>query len=960
LTEGKKEFCRYQMRYLIKAGSERSNQVGDFCWIEAHARLTLDAAGNIIGTSGTLRDITELKQAEEAVHKLNAELEKRVRQRTAELSWANELLAQEIDERQQAQEALQQRADMENLIATISTRFIDIASEDLDQGFNWALQIIGEFTQVDNSYIFMLTNHGALINNTHNWCAPEVEPLSHSLMSFSAQEAPWWMALLWKFEPIKIPCVADLPAEARREKELLEACGIQSAMIVPLVSAGILRGFVGFNSVRIKKNWSDTDATLLRRVGEIFANTIERQWAASEMHRRNCELTLLNQVIDASMSALEPAEVLSIACRELVHAFNLVQAQAILFNETKSEARVVAEAFRFPGLSDPNKVICVSNNPLLRQVLAQKSPLTIDSTGPMPGPFQIGDLLDTECVTVGLVLPLGMNDEVVGVLSLGIDQPQAFSSQDFNLFWSVADQISVTLTQMHLAQNQRRLATIIDQIIDVVVIIDTEGRIIYLNPAFEQTTGYSQAEVLNQTSPLLKSYIDDPVIYDELWSTISAGQPWQGRLINKKKNGVLYTCETTIMPVYNEHRAIINYVAVGRDVTQTLQLEEQYRQVQKMESIGRLAGGIAHDFNNILTAIMGYTGLSLRGLPADSPVRADLQGIEASSQRAANLTRQLLAFARRQVIESKPVNLTELITGASKILRRLITEVIELVILADANPGWVTADPGQLEQVLFNLSVNARDAMPQGGKLIVETSHVTLGRADASAYPQIAMGDYVLLTVSDTGSGMSNEVKTHIFEPFFTTKEPGKGTGLGLATCFGIIKQSGGHILVDSELNKGTTFRIYLPRLSGVGHSAAVSHEKDLLPGGAETILIVEDEPMARDTSARTLRKLGYTVLEAENGEEALREIDKLGGEKIQLLISDLIMPQLGGKALIEKIKPVYPAMKVILTSGYTDEIISQQYMSDLGVTFLQKPFSPATMAVKVRDLLDHSSSLAA
>jgi PAS domain S-box-containing protein len=664
---------------------------------------------------------------------------------------------------------------------------------------------------------------------------------------------------------------------------------------------------------------------------------------------------MLNQIIDASISAMDATAVLNIACREMVQILKLSETQAILFNEAKTEAHVVAEYFDFPGLTRLNQVIGVGDAPLLRQILTQKAPLTIDRSESTLGQPQIGDLLDAERVVSALVLPLGMDDQIVGVLSLGTDRPQPFSTQDFSLLWSIADQLSVALARMNLAQNQQRLAAIIEQVSDAVVITDIEGYIVYVNPAFEQMAGYSQVEVLGHKPSLLKSGKHDPAIYAELWSTIIAGKIWRGRLINQKKDGAFFTCDTTITPVYNEFRDIVNYVAVKRDVTQTLQLEDQYRQAQKMESVGRLAGGVAHDFNNILTAIMGYTGLSLQGLPDDSPIRTNLQGIEASTERAANLTRQLLAFARKQVIEPKSVNLNELISGVSKILRRLITEDIELVILPAAELGWVKADPGQLEQVLFNLVVNARDAMPEGGKLILETSNLTLNKADARSYAGVTAGDYVSLAVTDTGTGMSDEVKTHIFEPFFTTKEPGKGTGLGLATCFGIVKQSDGHIWVESELNQGTTFRIFLPRVAEAARLTPAHNGTAPLPRGVETILLVEDEPLARDTSARTLRELGYTVLEAENGEEALREINKLGGEKLQLLITDLIMPQLGGKALVEKVKPTYPHLKVLFMSGYTDEVISQHNMAEVGAVFLQKPFSPTTMAFKVRKLLDRS-----
>ncbi|NJN95187.1 MAG: PAS domain S-box protein [Anaerolineales bacterium] len=759
LLERKKEYCRHQIRYLVKA----SQQGDDFCWIEVHARLTLDADGNITGTSGMLHDVTEVKRAEEAIQRLNVELEERVQQRTAELSQANQKLAQEI---------------------------------------------------------------------------------------------------------------------------------------------------------------------------------IERQRAEAEIQRRNRELMMFNHISDASMSAADPVGMLTITCQELVGIFDLAQAQVVLFNEAKTEARVVAEVFGSTGLSRLNEVIQVNDVPLLQQILAQKSPLTPESSGFTFGQFQPEDLLDGEQVESALVLPLGINEDIVGVLSLGATRTQAFFTQDFALLWGVADQISAALTRIHLAQNQKRLATVMDQVNDAVIITDPAGHIVYVNPAFEQMTGYCQVEVLGQTPRLLKSGKNDQAFYAELWSTITEGHTWRGRSLNKKKDGTFYTCDMAITPVFDEYGEIINFVAIERDVSQSLQLEEQYRQAQKMESVGRLASGVAHDFNNILTAIIGYTGLSIRALPDDSPIRANLQGVEASAERAANLTRQLLAFARKQVIELRPVNLNELIAGSSKILRRLISENIELVILSAADLGWAKADPGQLEQVLFNLVVNAHDAMPNGGKLILETTNVTLTQAEAECCVEVTPGDYVLLSVIDTGIGMNDEVKAHIFEPFFTTKAPGKGTGLGLATCFGIIKQSNGHIWVESEPNKGTTFKVFLPRSVEAASLASMRSGTSALPGGNEIILVVEDEPLARDTSVRNLRELGYTVLEAGNGEEALREIDRLGSEKLQLLITDLVMPQLGGKALVELLKPAHPDLKILLMSGYTEEILTRSYLTEIGAVFCKTFFA--------------------
>jgi two-component system, cell cycle sensor histidine kinase and response regulator CckA len=390
------------------------------------------------------------------------------------------------------------------------------------------------------------------------------------------------------------------------------------------------------------------------------------------------------------------------------------------------------------------------------------------------------------------------------------------------------------------------------------------------------------------------------------------------------------------------------------DITERKRLEEQLRQSQKMEAIGRLAGGVAHDFNNLLTSMLGHTALALETLPADDPARSDIQMVQRSAERAADLTFQLLAFARRQLIEPKLLNLNELILNIHKMLRRLIGENIELVILPAPELGWIKADPGQLEQVLLNLSLNARDAMPNGGKLVIETANVTLNQAQFWEHSEISPGEYVVLSVIDTGTGMSEAVKARIFEPFFTTKAEGRGTGLGLATCFGIVKQNNGHIWLSSEEDKGTTFRVYLPRVMAVGKPLAPPAEVMGLPQGTETILLVEDDALVRSLAVRVLHQQGYHLLEAANGHEALAFIQQYDKE-IQLLISDLVMPGISGKALAEQLQAVHPQIKVLFISGYTDHIISHHGVLESGVHFLQKPFLPVKLARKVREVLDEA-----
>jgi signal transduction histidine kinase len=393
--------------------------------------------------------------------------------------------------------------------------------------------------------------------------------------------------------------------------------------------------------------------------------------------------------------------------------------------------------------------------------------------------------------------------------------------------------------------------------------------------------------------------------------------------------------------------------ALRAEIEERRRLEAQLLQAQKMESIGRLAGGVAHDFNNLLTAIKGYAELALAAVDDPEQVRQDLSDISKATERATALTRQLLAFARRQIIDPRVIDLGELIRNIESMLQRLIGEDIDLEIRVGQAPERIKADPGQIEQLLINLVVNARDAMPDGGKLTIETASVGL---DAQGAPlqggDAADSALVMLAVSDTGTGIAPEAREHLFEPFFTTKGPGKGTGLGLATCYGIISQHNGQISYTSEVGRGTTFNIFLPCAAEALDAYPTYDEERTPPGGDEVILLVEDETSVRELTARILRQLGYTILEAANGEEALQRVTA-GGPFPQLLLTDVIMPRMSGRTLAEHLTRLHPELKVLFISGYSDHVVTKDRRLEAGVALLQKPFSPAKLARKVRDVLD-------
>ncbi|MBI4957764.1 MAG: response regulator [Myxococcales bacterium] len=391
-----------------------------------------------------------------------------------------------------------------------------------------------------------------------------------------------------------------------------------------------------------------------------------------------------------------------------------------------------------------------------------------------------------------------------------------------------------------------------------------------------------------------------------------------------------------------------------RDVSERLKYEERLRAGQRMEAIGKLAGGVAHDFNNVLGAIMAYSDFARSSLPAGSPASDDLVEIQQAAARAASLTAQLLAFSRRQVIQPRRLDLNAVVRDVEKLLRRVLGENVELDMGLCEHLWVAEIDPSQLEQVLLNLAVNARDAMPKGGRLTLETANVTLDDAYASVHPEVGPGDHVMLAVSDTGVGMTEAVRVRIFEPFFTTKPVGSGTGLGLATVYGIVKQAGGHIWVYSEPGEGTTFKIYVPRAVGDAEGLPAKRPALHAPGGSERILVVEDEPALRNVFVRSLRQAGYEVLEASNGADALLKVASLQGE-LDLLITDVVMPQMGGRELADKLRARQPSLRVLYLSGYTENAIVHHGVLD-AVDFLQKPFVPNELLRRVRDVLDQTT----
>jgi PAS domain S-box-containing protein len=541
-----------------------------------------------------------------------------------------------------------------------------------------------------------------------------------------------------------------------------------------------------------------------------------------------------------------------------------------------------------------------------------------------------------------------------GVLSAYATHARAFTRHDATFIRGIANVLGAAVarrrSEEELRSTSETLSTLIAAAPVGVAVLDVAGRVQVWNPAAEALFGVAAVDVADreligaaaadgETAELVRRVLGGETIRDLDTAHL---RPDGSELAIRVHGG----------PLRDAGGAIVGAVLVLADTSATRRLEEQLLQAQKMESVGRLAGGVAHDFNNLLTGIFGYTSLLADELRDADPDQRDLvRGIRESAEKAAALTAQLLAFSRRQVLQPRVVDVNEVIRGIEPMLRRIIGETVTLVTVPRTRIGPVRADPTQLEQVVVNLVVNARDAMPEGGTVVIETDEVTFDEAYAQEHFDVSPGAYVMLAVTDAGVGMDADTRLHLFEPFFTTKGPGKGTGLGLATTYGIVKQSGGHIWLYSEQGRGTTFKLYFPRVSETADVVTATPEPTVAPAADETVLLVEDETAVREITRIVLARHGYRVLVAENGATALALADAHPGQ-IDLLITDVVMPGIGGRALAEQLQERRPGLRTLYISGYTEDAIVRQGVLEANVAFLAKPFSPDHLARTVRETL--------
>lgn len=744
--------------------------------------------------------------------------------------------------------------------------------------------------------------------------------------------------------------------------------GMRASIAVPLISKRLVSGVMILRSRRVGA-YGLRDQVILERLAKQIAPAVENAELYQRLQDTSQEMALVDEVARIITSTLDIDQACDEFTQELRKLVEFERA-SISVIDRDANAFILQYVFGDPGSGYAVTSVIPLQDTLTGELVKTGQAIIRGDISAKPG---FAD--DQRNLGQGLLscigLPLFSKGMVIGALLLRSRQANAYGVREQAILERLARQIAPAIENAQLydrARNEKELATntlaqlkaVLAGVDSGILLVDSDRHTLWANHKYGELFGIRAVESMAISHPTQEerrdlvrhTFADPDEVFGERMGIYRdpsfTGLTKEVELVAPIKR----ILQPFTAPVYDEQGSPLGRMWVYHDVTEVKTAEEQLLQFQKMESIGRLAGGIAHDFNNLLTAIMGYAQLAMLDAPSNGHLGSHVQEIQKAAERAANLTSQLLAFSRRQVIEPKVINLNDSILDLDRLLRRLIGEDIELITLPGSNINSVKVDPTQLEQVLVNLVVNCRDAMPSGGKLIIETAMVDLdGRAQQIAGP--TPGQYVVLSVTDSGVGMSEEVKAHLFEPFFTTKEVGKGTGLGLATCYGIVKQSGGHIEVSSEMGQGSSVKVFLPSSTESAEDPVADEVPNGYTYGNETVLLAEDDMLVRGMVADVLKDKGYTVLQAANGDEALRLAEEQCDQKIDLLLTDLVMPQMGGLELANRLSALRPETKIIFTSGYTDEPFFTEGINDPNIEFIQKPFVPSVLTTRVRDVLD-------
>jgi len=766
-----------------------------------------------------------------------------------------------------------------------------------------------------------------------------------------------WAILRETGEPGQLLHLSEL---ARRET--LPLAGLASLQQAGITTVGLVRLVHGSETLgMLAVFWANAEvsaaqAQLSQTLGQIISPALAHAQSFyltyEQLQQANQCLTLVNQ-ISRQLSAILDADQLLAEVAQLLQSqagfdhvgVGLVEADEIVFRTIVVDNQCLLPEFRLK-VAEPS---------LAGWVVTHGETLLVTDTqqGELHGLHPAFAEMRSE-----LAAPICLAGQTLGVLLVASRQPAALSQADQTLLQAVADQLALALknarsysqTESALRESEERLRSIYNAAHAAILLIDPERRrLVETNPKAGQLLGYPQAKLSGL--PLAQILPELTPLLPDLWPQILQNGSSQNQAFScLTGEGQFIPVEVSLSSVQIKGRDYL--LAMMMDVSERKKLEEQLRQSQKMEAVGQLAGGVAHDFNNLLTVITGYSELLLLSIEQEKQ-RQDIEQIKKAAEQATSLTRQLLAFSRKQVLQPQVLDLNQVVVDVEKMLRRLIGEDIELVTALEPALGRVKADPGQVEQVVMNLVVNARDAMPDGGQLMLETANVNLDGIYTRPQLDLKPGPYALLAVTDTGVGMEATTRSRIFEPFFTTKGPDRGTGLGLATVYGIVKQSGGHIAVYSEPGQGATFKVYLPHIEPLNDMRSSDRaETKMVPGGNETILLVEDQTEVRNLAARVLQQQGYHLLVAAHPEEALA-LSEQTPNPIDLLITDVILPHMNGRDLAGRLVQARPELKALYISGYTDKAIVQHGVLEAGVTFLQKPFSPAVLSRKVRAVLD-------
>ena len=760
--------------------------------------------------------------------------------------------------------------------------------------------------------------------------------------------------------------------------------GIRSLIIIPLISNDVVIGILQIQSTK-SNTYSLRDLSLAEKVGLQIAGAIanaqlfteqkqvekalqKSEKEAKRLAQENAIMAGIGQIITSTLNIEEVYERFSEEVLKLI-PFDRI---AVNMHNPKDNTITITYITGVDVLNRGSGDTIPFAGSAVGECIRTRSSLLLQADQIDKVASQFPMLLPTfqSGVQSLIFVPLISKDQVIGALFLRASKINKYTEEDLRLAERVANQIAGAIANAQLFTEQKQSEEALrkgeerfKELFDNAPIgyqeFNTEGHITRVNRTELEMLGYTEEEMLGRHA---WDFVTETVWIEALKKRLTGESP-VGQVLERtfrRKDGTTFPALIYERFIRDDEGQIIGIRSTIQDITELKQVEErmntlqeQLRQSQKMEAIGRLAGGIAHDFNNLLTVINGYSQLSFFELKEGDPLKGNIEEIQKASQRASELTRQLLAFSRRQILEFMVFDLNTILRDLDKMLHRIIGEDIELVYLLSDNLGKIKTDPGQIEQVILNLAINARDAMPSGGKLTIETANVFLNESYTHSHADVKPGPYVMLSVTNTGGGMSQEAKEHIFEPFFTTKEKGMGTGLGLSTVYGIVKQSGGDIWFYSEPGMGTAFKIYLPNVDEIPMKLKEKEMEEELPLGNETILVVEDELSVRDLAARVLERQGYELLEASNGNEALRLVQDHAGKKIDLLLTDVVMPGMSGSELADRLRSSHAEARVLYMSGYTNNSVVHHGILEPGIYFLQKPFSPEALAQKVREVLD-------